>query len=179
MIDVFYWFIFFPVFSVIDAVDLWIQTLPLVVVISCLVWLLAWRKGLENPLRYALVGALYSALFLLPGIYLAVRIVFDRPVPKVLVYPWYFILYFCWVAGPIVLLLVNSQMEGSVGRVYMVAGLTMLVVLLGSLINIFRVQVSQSDQASRILPNLRYVLPFVFYSASLILVVILFNISLW
>lgn len=176
MIDIFFWFIFFPLFSTIYVVDLWIQTLPLVVVVSCLVLLLAWRKGLEYPLRYALVGGLYSAFFLIPGIYLVIRIVFNRPVPKILIYPWYFVLYLCWVTGPIMLLLSTAQIGG---LVYIFAVLTMVVFLLGSLANIVRVRHSQADQASTVLPNPHYVLPFVFYLASLISVAILFNVPLF
>lgn len=60
--------------------------------------LIAWRRGL-SPYRYAVAGAVYSALFFLPWVYLAARML-GWVVPKPLAALPYVVLYAAWLQGP-------------------------------------------------------------------------------
>ena len=60
--------------------------------------LIAWRRGL-NPYRCAVAGAAYSALFFLPWVYLAARML-GWVIPKPLTALSYIALYGLWAYGP-------------------------------------------------------------------------------
>ena len=60
--------------------------------------LIAWRRGL-SPYRYAVAGAVCSALFFLPWVYLAARML-GWAVPKPLAALPYVVLYASWLQGP-------------------------------------------------------------------------------
>ena len=60
--------------------------------------LIAWRRGLSRR-RYAIVGAAHSALFFLPWVYLAARML-GWSIPKPLVAICYVVLYAAWLQGP-------------------------------------------------------------------------------
>ena len=60
--------------------------------------LIAWRRGL-NPYRCAVAGAAYSALFFLPWVYLAARML-GWAIPKPLTALPYVVLYGLWAYGP-------------------------------------------------------------------------------
>ena len=60
--------------------------------------LIAWRRGL-NPYRCGVAGAAYSALFFLPWVYLAVRML-GWTIPKPLMALPYVVLYGLWAYGP-------------------------------------------------------------------------------
>ena len=60
--------------------------------------LIAWRRGL-SPYRYAVAGAVCSALFFLPWVYLAARML-GWVVPKPLAVLPYVVLYASWLQGP-------------------------------------------------------------------------------
>ena len=62
-------------------------------------WLRARSLGLP-PRRYAAIGALYSALFFLPWLYLALRM-FGKTVMDSMVVGGYIVLYLIWFLGPI------------------------------------------------------------------------------
>ena len=61
---------------------------------------LAWRRGLSVK-RYALMGGVYSLMFLAPSIYLIVRLAGRKP-PTALIVVAYLVLMALWVAGPLV-----------------------------------------------------------------------------
>ena len=76
-------------------------------IIAGLVWapfgalvcaLIAWRRGL-SPYRCAVAGAAYSALFFLPWVYLAARML-GWAIPKPLIALPYVVLYLSWLQGP-------------------------------------------------------------------------------
>ena len=78
-----------------------------IAIIAGLVWapfgalacaLIAWRRGL-SPYRYAVAGAAYSALFFLPWVYLAARML-GWAIPKPLTALPYVVLYGLWAYGP-------------------------------------------------------------------------------
>ena len=60
--------------------------------------LIAWRRGL-SPYRCAVAGAAYSALFFLPWVYLAARML-GWAIPKPLTALPYVVLYGLWAYGP-------------------------------------------------------------------------------
>ena len=60
--------------------------------------LIAWRRGL-SPYRFAVAGAVYSALFFLPWAYLAARML-GWVIPKPLAALPYVVLYASWLQGP-------------------------------------------------------------------------------
>ena len=63
-------------------------------------YILAARRGLD-ALRYAVAGAVCSALLLLPGIYVVARLR-DIPVPRIIVaaaYALVYTLWLCWLYG--------------------------------------------------------------------------------
>ena len=60
--------------------------------------LIAWRRGL-SPYRHAVAGAAYSALFFLPWVYLAARML-GWAIPKPLAALPYVVLYGLWAYGP-------------------------------------------------------------------------------
>ena len=60
--------------------------------------LIAWRRGL-SPYRYAIAGAACSALFFLPWVYLAARML-GWAIPKPLAVLPYVVLYASWLQGP-------------------------------------------------------------------------------
>ena len=62
-------------------------------------WLRARSLGLP-PRRYAAIGALYSALFFLPWLYLTLRM-FGKTVADSVVVVGYIVLYLIWFLGPI------------------------------------------------------------------------------
>ena len=62
-------------------------------------WLRARSLGLDAR-RYAKAGALYSALFFLPWLYLTLRM-FGKTVADWMVSAGYFVLYLIWLLGPI------------------------------------------------------------------------------
>ena len=62
-------------------------------------WLRARSLGLDAR-RYAAAGALYSALFFLPWLYLTLRM-FGKTVADSMVSGGYFVLYLIWFLGPI------------------------------------------------------------------------------
>ena len=57
------------------------------------------KRGLSTA-RYAIAGAFYSALFILPWIYFTLRLL-NRKAPNDLVYLGYIIIYAAWVLCPI------------------------------------------------------------------------------
>ena len=60
--------------------------------------LIAGRRGLSRR-RYAIAGAAHSALFFLPWVYLAARML-GWAIPKPLVVIFYVVLYAAWLQGP-------------------------------------------------------------------------------
>ena len=67
-------------------------------------YLTARAKGL-SPGRYAAIGALYSALFFLPWVYLIARM-YNKTIPNALVWTGYVVLYAIWFFGSIIVNLI-------------------------------------------------------------------------
>ena len=122
-------------------------------------WRLARNRGLHG-LGYAFAGAVYSALFLGPWLYLTMRLVGITP-PRWMIGFSYILLYLVWSApiyyvGTLGIAKSSSALEETT---FWILGVAMLALLLMSLLVLLNRD--ERLQVSRVLPAPRYVFPFV------------------
>ena len=131
----------------------------------------------RSRVRYAVLGALYSALFLLPWIYLIARM-YGKKLPKAFIWSGYIVLYVVWLCSIILNLIVafashpgkdhlwdftnlDVIISMAVFTVLWVNVITWVVSML-KLYNGHQRSAFQSDSEDSILPNRAYILPFMF-----------------
>ncbi len=122
---------------------------------------IARQRGL-HPYRYAAIGMAYSALFLLPWIYLVIRM-YDRSVPNLLVYLVYMILYGAWILiimgvaifgfGPAALALFN----------FIVLVMSICLMACKNTPDMYKNPNTVRDQTKAIVPDFIYILPFALF----------------
>ena len=154
--------------------------------------IVAWKRGMSTA-RYALAGAFYSALFILPWIYFMLRLL-DRKAPTDLVRLGYVVIYISWLFGPIalsfVLFYVFSSPEVSSNNLFLDDSeerVTQITVLVGSAISllanvIFWMKSLRDIRQARINDKSHsrsYIMPFVYPAVLMILSFLIFTILDW
>ena len=132
---------------------------------------LARRRGLSAK-RYALIGGIYSVMFLAPSVYLIVRLLNRKP-PTALVGFAYFVLLALWVAGPMTSAVSYLWVELSISEEYnpyrtlkaVTSGIAIAgnVAMLGFWLRWFRrvrILRKPAPYGDGLLPHVGYVLPF-------------------
>lgn len=142
----------------------------------------AHKRGMSTA-RYAIAGAFYSALFILPWIYLMLRLL-GRKAPTDLVYLGYIIIYTAWVLCPIPLyfamayiffthtsrldellsfeLQVFDYLLAWGASIYIVFNVLVLLKSIHDLRRVHRIESEASHSQRDVLPDRRYILPFVY-----------------
>lgn len=146
--------------------------------------LLARRRGLSAK-RYALMGGIYSVMFLAPSVYLIVRLLNRKP-PIALVGFAYFVLLALWVAGPMTTAVSYLWAELSVSEEYnpyrtlkaVTSGIAIAgnVAMLGFWLRWFlrvRVLRNPATEGDDQLPHMAYVLPFLLVPLGLLFFIIM------
>ena len=133
--------------------------------------LLARRRGLSAK-RYALMGGIYSVMFLAPSVYLIVRLLNRKP-PIALVGFAYFVLLALWVAGPMTtatsFLWVGFHLSEVFGTNRMITAVTIGIAIAGNVAMLgfwlrwfrrVRILRKPAPYGDGLLPHMAYVLPF-------------------
>lgn len=154
---------------------------------------IAARKRGMSTARYALAGAFYSALFILPWIYLMLRLL-DRKAPTDLVRLGYVVIYIFWLFGPIALwftlFYVFSSPQASSNNPFLddyEEHVTQITILIGSAISllanvIFWMRSLYNIRQARINDKSHsrsYVMPFIYPAVLMILSFLIFPILDW
>ena len=160
LVAVFFWGSLFVSFFLLPLIAvLGLLWSPIAATIS---WRLARNRGLHG-LGYAFAGAVYSALFLVPWLYLTMRLVGKMP-PIWMIGFSYFLLYLAWSALVYVAVIsVDFAYFGALSDIhditYRILWPAMLALLLMSFLVLLKID--ERLQGSQVLPGPGYILPFV------------------
>ena len=152
--------------------------------------LLARRRGLSVK-RYALMGGIYSVMFLAPSVYLIVRLLNRKP-PTALVGFAYFVLLALWVAGSMTSAVSYLWVELSVSEEYnpyrtlkaVTTGIAIAgnVAMLGLWLRWFlriRALRKPATEGDDLLPHMAYVLPFLLAPLGLLFFIFMGYVAQW
>ncbi len=152
-------------------------------------FIIARSRGMR-PMRYAVVGALYSTLFFLPFCYLVARM-YNRSVPSGYIRVGYVYIYLVWLFGSVLynLFLMFAYHPGrhhilDFTNVWVLTAYLIIIVICVNLIalsiSITKLENSHRNYlehtscvSSSVLPRKAYIMPFVYTFVSLLLTVVL------
>lgn len=176
-----------PLLAIFVAI-LFLAVLPAVLPIVGVLWApfaalicarIARKKGL-SVWRYAAAGAVYSALFFWPWVYLIARM-HNKSIPSVLIHLFYILVFLAWLPGTTTATFVNAFGRPAVESYVMFAGVILNIVtwfialrrLLGR--RGIDIRNCTSDSRSSTLPSIDYLTPI---AGAVVWMVFLFSFAL-
>ena len=133
-------------------------------------WRMAGNRGLSGS-RYAITGAVYSILLLLPWIYMVMALRGKR-ISAGLIDLAYFFLYMAWLVGPIAVMYLRFVVIAESTSVVAIGVLTAVVIAwvvsLAILAKSWLFQVQRSARGREPIIDLKYIMPFGLVVASIV-----------